>query len=394
MRPVSHRTTLPAALALFVTAALAACASGNQSPSAVGSSLSAVAPASTGTPSPAITVTATATATQNGPATASPLPGQLLLYADAGTWVIRPDGTGKRKVSSGSPVGWSHDGAMIHLATDTAKAGCQVTQLSYVALDGGSETIVPAGLKNGDWDFAWSPDDTKIAFFRPTIQRPCGPQLKPDTRMDLMIVDADGSHQRKLAIGVPDGAGALLAWTPDSRSILVIQQDDETPWKGPIVSIQAISGAPTQLSSASGSYSDVVVSPDESQMAYVAEQGGFGAAHVVNLDGTGDRKLGDASSNDRLVAWSPDGGSLAILRTDRAGGPAHLVIATPASGSQRDVYSPLVWKGTGPVISWSPDGSSLACIAQAGGIVVVTADGTGAVPVPDTTGATDAFWQP
>jgi Tol biopolymer transport system component len=340
------------------------------------------------------TITATATATQNAAPTASPLPGQYLLYEDAGAWVIRQDGTGKRKVSSGSPVGWSHDGSTIHLATDATKAGCQVIQLSNLPLDGGSETIVAASLKNGDWDFAWSPDDSKIAFFRPTIQRSCGPQVKPDTRMDLMIVDADGSHERKLAIGVPDGAGATLAWTPDSRSILVIQQDDDPPWAGPIVSFELSSAAPSQLSSASGSYVDVAVSPNESQMAYVAEEGGFGAAHVASLDGTDDRKLGDASSNDRLVAWSPDGGSLAILRTDRAGGPAHLVIATPPSGLQRDVYGPLIWKGAGPVISWSPDGSSLACIAQAGGIVVVDAGGTGAVHVPDTVGATNAFWQP
>jgi hypothetical protein len=129
-------------------------------------------------------------------------------------------------------------------------------------------------------------------------------------------------------------------------------------------------------------------------MAYVAEQAGFGAVHVAGIDGTDDRKLGDAASDDRLVAWSPDGGSLAILRTDRAGGPAQLVIATPSSGLQRDVYSPLVWKGAGPDLSWSSDGSSLACIAQAGGIVVVAAAGTGAVPVPGTAGATDAFWQP
>jgi hypothetical protein len=236
MRPVSHRRALPIALALVVTAALGACASGNPSPSPVGSSSPAVAPASIGTPSPAITAAATATSTQN--AAANPLPGQFLLYADAGSWVIRPDGTGKRKVSSGSPVGWSRDGSTIHLATDATKAGCQVIQLSSLPLDGGTETIVPASLKNGDWDFAWSPDDSKIAFFRPTIQRSCGSQVKPDTRMDLMIVDADGSHQRKLAIGVPDGAGAELAWTPDGRSIVLIQQDDDPPWAGPIVSIE------------------------------------------------------------------------------------------------------------------------------------------------------------
>jgi Tol biopolymer transport system component len=335
-----------------------------------------------------------ATPSDQPTATTGPVAGQFLLYEDSGAWVVGPDGSGKHKVSAASPVGWSHDGSTIHLTGDTTKSGCEIPQLSDLSIGGGAEKIVPASLKHGDWDFAWSPDDSKIAFFRPTIQRPCTPQTNPDSRMDLMVVDADGTHQRKLAIGVPDGAGASFAWTPDSRSILVIQQDDDPPWKGPIVSIAVQNASPTQMTPASGSYVDAAMSPDGSQIAYVATEGGFGATHVANADGSDDRNLGSKSAAADLVGWSPDGRSLAILSGDRDGGPAGLSIVATATAARRDLPGSLAWQGAGPKMSWSPDATGVAGIASAGGIVVVAVDGSGTVPVPGTLGATDVLWQP
>jgi len=392
MRPVPRALAFPVALCVALSLALGACASAGPAPAAASPSSSTFAPASAGSATP--TATTAATPSANPSATRNSARGQFLLYESSGAWIVEPDGTGKRKVSAGSPVGWSDDGSTIHLATDSTKSGCQVTELDDLSIDGGAEKVVPVSLKHGDWDFAWSPDDARIAFFRPTVERPCSPQANPDSRMDLMVADADGTHQRKLAIGVPDGAGATLAWTPDSRSILVIQQDDDRPWKGPIVSIEVQNSSPTQIAAASGSYVDAAVSPDESHIAYVATDGGFGAMHVANIDGSGDRNLGDSASADHFVSWSPDGSLLAILRGDRNDGPAHLVMASFPGGSQRDLVGALAWKGAGPKMSWSPDGARVAGIANAGGIVVVAAYGSGAVPVPGTTSATDAFWQP
>jgi Tol biopolymer transport system component len=379
-----------AAFSVVLPIALAACGSGSLSTPSTGSSSSAAATTAAASP----TAPPTATPTSNPAATPNPGRGQFLLYESSGAWVVKSDGTGKRKVSDGSPVGWSHDGSMVHLATDATKSGCQVTQLSDLPIDGGAETDIPASFKHGDWDFDWSPDDTRIAFFRPTIQRQCGPQTNPDSRMDLMVVDADGTHQRKLAIGVPDGAGASFVWTPDSRSILVIQQDDDPPHAGPIVSIDVVTSAPNQITAASGSYVDAAVSPNGSQIAFVAGAGGYDATHVANIDGSGDRNLGDSSSTDHLVSWSPAGSSLAVLRGDRHDGPTHLVVAVSPSAPLRDLYNPLAWKGAGPKISWSPDAARVACIADAGGIVVVATDGSGASPIPNAAGATDVFWQP
>jgi hypothetical protein len=378
-----------------MSVALAACASaGTSSPAGSTASPSTRAPSATPTATPS------ASPTDQPTAITGPAVGQFLLYEDSGAWVVGLDGTGKRKLSAGSPVGWSHDGSTIHLTSDTTKSGCQISQLSDLSIGGGGEKIVPASLKHGDWDFTWSPDDSKIAFFRPTIQRPCTPQTNPDSRMDLMVVDADGNHQRKLAIAVPDREGASLAWTPDSRSILVIQQDDDPPWKGPIVSIEVQNASPTQMTPASGSYVDAAMSPDGSQIAYVATEGGFGATHVANADGSDDRNLGSKSAADHFVGWSPDGRSLAILSGDRNGGPAGLSIVATATGARRDLPGSLAWQGAGPKMSWSPDATRVAGIESAGGIVVVAVAvavavaGSGTVSVPGTTGATDVFWQP
>lgn len=391
MRRVPGRAAFAAAWSVALPVLLVACASAGTSPAASNPGASSFA-----TPTTAPTPSATNPPPPTGDPAASRIApgGQFLLYEDSGAWVVGLDGTGKRKVSEGSPVGWSHDGSTIHLATDATKSGCQVTQLSNLSIAGGSENIVPASLKHGDWDFAWSPDDSLIAFFRPTIQRPCSPQTKPDSRMDLMVVTADGTRQRKLAIGVPDGNNASLVWTPDGRSIVLIEQDDDPPFEGPILSIDVVTAAPTQIAAAAGSYVGAAVSKDVTQIAYIAADGGFDATHVANIDGSGVRNLGDNSSTDHAVTWAPVGSALAVLRGDRQNGPAHLLVAASPTAPLVDLDSPLAWKGAGPKVSWSADGTRVACVADAGGLVLIAIDGSGAVPVPGTAGATDAFWQP
>lgn len=83
-----------------------------------------------------------------------------------------------------------------------------------------------------------------------------------------------------------------------------------------------------------------------------------------------------------------------MLRGDRQNGPAHLLVTASPTAPLVDLDSALAWKGAGPKVSWSADETRVACLADAGGLLVVAIDGSGVVPVPETAGATDAFWQP
>jgi Tol biopolymer transport system component len=101
-------------------------------------------------------------------------------------------------------------------------------------------------------------------------------------------------------------------------------------------------------------------SSDGKRIAFSSRATGVPQLLVMHADGTGVRKLLDATTE---FAWSPDGGSLAASQQHR------VVIVDSDGGGARTVV-----RAEGTNFAWSPDGSRLAYLSGKGHLIVVHTD--------------------
>ena len=146
--------------------------------------------------------------------------GSLLAYTCAGrTYTIRPDGTGRRLLHTGTPSAywpaWSPDGRRIVFSTGSRPWGHSA--IYAVDLDGSHRQLVARDGAAPDW----SPDGTTIAYWGRACAGPHG-----RTR----LVTPDGRdvtpHSRGGRCGGIGPAYAIPAWSPDGRRLAI------TSWNG------------------------------------------------------------------------------------------------------------------------------------------------------------------
>jgi len=287
------------------------------------------------------------------------------------------------------------------------------TRLAYVAAEGGSpqlfvrwmasgESARITGLPDSPDSIAWSPDGRRIAYsmFVPDD----GPKLgsapsKPEGakwadplevidavtyRFDgagyfkpgyqqIFWVPADGGAPTQMTFG-PTNAGALVSWTPDSRSVLFsanLNKDwERDPAESEIYRLGIDGGQPVALTNRKGPDGQPVVSPDGRQIAYVGYDDDGRASidpklYVMNLDGSGERVL--TANLDRGVGnplWSADSRSVYVLYDEHG---SNRVARVGLDGSVRTVASGL----TGSGLDRPYSGGEFS--VSRGGVVAVTA---------------------
>ena len=128
--------------------------------------------------------------------------GDEIYYSNGGIWAIRPDGTGRRKISPvGGAEGLSADGSQFVFGVSRYSA------FGVVNADGTRYHVVTTHAYT-EYGEVWSPTGHRILYGRADSQ-------------GIYVIDPDSRNNRRITRDSPPRAEwPALAWSPDSDSIV------------------------------------------------------------------------------------------------------------------------------------------------------------------------------
>ncbi len=232
----------------------------------------------------------------------------------------------------------------------------------------------------------------------------------------IYTVFADGTNLRQLTSGPDDHTSPI--WSPDGKSIAYFQTRffppahsyglfTGPPGAWPPISIYVMnadgSNARDLTPTAIRSFHNLSWSPDSTQLAFECSRDGSsetdGQICVLNVDGSGIKRIAPENISMTNPIWSPDGRWIAASGQQSPSQPYEIYLVSPGSGEWRKLATD-VTSIVGFV--WSPDGSQLAIVQSQpvgstayGTITVVNVDGSGQhdINVGDSL-PSDLVWSP
>lgn len=209
--------------------------------------------------------------------------GKLIAFAssrgDGGLYVVRPDGSGMRRLYSGpaSNVDWSPDGRRLAFEGDRC--------ICVVAIGGGRPVAILRGQQ-----FAhpvWAPDGRRLAVVR----------WKEDVSTEIAVVQSDGRTLRRLLLprhraGALDASQIDPSWSPDGSQIAF------ELGQGEVVAARTRTG---QMRRIVADGEEPAWSPDGRLIAFDSADGGL---WVANADGSGHAQR--LAENGADASWAPD----------------------------------------------------------------------------------------
>jgi sugar lactone lactonase YvrE len=220
----------------------------------------------------------------------------------------RPSATLAGSVTNGM-VDWSPDGS--RLAYVDTRSGfvpgnpsCRVqfcSSIHTMRSDGTHRLQLthPAFLA-GDVAPRWSPDGRRIAAWRDYW-------IVPPPRARLIIMDADGRHQRVVQkVRYGSEVTPQVDWAPDGSRLVIQTLRD----RHPALDVVDADGSDRRTLTVNEAYGPRW-SPDGTRIAYFSSMDGPGI-YVTGVDGQNTNKVVATAVGSGTLTWSPDGRQLAF----------------------------------------------------------------------------------
>ena len=193
----------------------------------------------------------------------------------------------------------------------------------------------------------WSPDGRYIVF---------ASQRDDPQNLQLYIMRADGSEQRRVFPDVQPWDNWAPDWSPDGKRI-AFQTNRNVRSTGFDLYVVNVDGTNEQpLIVAPGNQYHVDWSPDGTRIVYISDEDGDGEVWVANADGSNPVRLTDNYAEEAWPRWSPDGRWI-LFQSSRDGLWRLYIMRPDGSELQRVSLSGL---GHDEMGTWSPDGQYIA----------------------------------
>ncbi len=181
-----------------------------------------------------------------------------------------------------------------------------------------------------DYNIFWSPDGKKISF---TSER--------DGNLEIYVMNPDGSRQKRLTNNSSRDNDA--SWSPDGKKIAFYSDRDGNQ---EIYLMNTDGSEQKRLTNNPNNDFGPKWSPDGERIAFVSMHGppkkrGIDRnyeVHVMNADGSGQKRLTNIAGLDWLPRWSPDGKKIAFT-SYRDGNWEIYVMNSDGSEQKRLTYS-------------------------------------------------------
>jgi TolB protein len=205
---------------------------------------------------------------------------------------------------------------------------------------------------------------TKLAFISDRErQRVRGTGQQNRESKEVWISDYDGANQRRVTLGNELNAGPP-SWSPDARAVAY------SSWRkvatGGAIDIyisrifQGMLENPTKGRSETNM--QPVFSPDGTRIAFTSNRYDNNLEiYVMNVDGSGLRRLTNHPAADAVPTWAPNGAQIAFT-SDRSGTAQIYVMSATDGSNLRKISS----ETTAESASWSPTGGQIAFAARTG----------------------------
>jgi Tol biopolymer transport system component len=245
-----------------------------------------------------------------------------------------------------------------------------------------------------DFDPSWSPDGSKVAFWR---------HRRNDIN-EIFVKNTTTGQLVQLSDSNDSMSDTSPSWSPDGSQIVFVS-DDLVNRSRDIWVMNADGSGRKRLTPANSLVEGTVVwSPDGTKIAF-DDWGQPSDVWLMNSDGTNLQNLTNTSSEplitERDPTWSPDGSKIAFMTRNPFDTPDIdiWVMNVDGSGKQNLTKTPFGALEVNP--AWSPNGRKIAFIKGSADffvpdIWVMNADGTSPRNITNSLEVADAApdWQP